>query len=141
VLIPATTFRRGTGRAGQRAFSLRLFGDARNGSVGAVANLCSARSRRAKAEIDYIAQNGKVRQVAQAPEGQRMLAPPFTTADDATAPSASTPPPTTSTALAATRSRFRCFAARTANTISLTAPTPNAAQNPVSIKTREVRCS
>lgn len=48
-----------------RSFSLRLLGDARNGSVGAAANLCSKQSRRQKVEIDYIGQNGKVRQVAQ----------------------------------------------------------------------------
>ena len=46
-----------------RSFSLRLFGDSKNGSVGAAANLCSARSRKAKAAVDYIAQNGKVLQV------------------------------------------------------------------------------
>jgi hypothetical protein len=49
-----------------RSFSLRLLGDAKNASIGAAANLCSARSRRAKAELDYIGQNGKVRQVDQA---------------------------------------------------------------------------
>ena len=46
-----------------RSFSLRLFGDSKNGSVGAAANLCSAKSRAAKAAVDYIAQNGKVLQV------------------------------------------------------------------------------
>lgn len=49
-----------------RSFTLRLFGDAKNGSVGAAANLCSAKSRKAKAELDYIGQNGKVSQVDQA---------------------------------------------------------------------------
>ena len=48
-----------------RSFSLRLFGDAKNGSVGAAANLCSASSRRQKVELDYIAQSGKVLQTAQ----------------------------------------------------------------------------
>jgi uncharacterized repeat protein (TIGR01451 family) len=48
-----------------RSFSLRLFGDAKNGSVGAAANLCSKASRRQKVEIDYIGQNGKVLQTAQ----------------------------------------------------------------------------
>jgi uncharacterized repeat protein (TIGR01451 family) len=49
-----------------KSFTLRLLGDPKNGSVGAAANLCSAKSRRAKARLDYIGQNGKVRQVAQA---------------------------------------------------------------------------
>jgi hypothetical protein len=49
-----------------RSFTLKLFGDPKNGSVGAAANLCSAKSRRAKAELDYIAQNGRVRQIDQA---------------------------------------------------------------------------
>jgi hypothetical protein len=49
-----------------RSFTLRLFGDSRNGSVGAAANLCSTRGRSAKAQLDYIAQNGRVRQVEQA---------------------------------------------------------------------------
>jgi uncharacterized repeat protein (TIGR01451 family) len=49
-----------------RAFTLRLLGGPRTASIGAAANLCSARSRRAKAEVDYIGQNGRVRQVEQA---------------------------------------------------------------------------
>ncbi len=49
-----------------RSFTLKLFGDPKNGSVGAAANLCSAKSRRAKAELDYIAQNGRVLQIDQA---------------------------------------------------------------------------
>ena len=48
-----------------RSFTLKLFGDPRNGSVGAATNLCSKRGRRAKAELDYIAQSGKSRQIAQ----------------------------------------------------------------------------
>lgn len=47
-------------------FTLTLLGDAKNGSVGAAANLCSRASRRQKTEIDYIGQNGKVSQVDQA---------------------------------------------------------------------------
>jgi hypothetical protein len=49
-----------------RSFTLKLFGDSKNGSVGAAANLCSASARRQKAEIDFIAQNGKVKQFDQA---------------------------------------------------------------------------
>jgi uncharacterized repeat protein (TIGR01451 family) len=48
-----------------RSFTLRLLGGPRTASIGAAANLCSARSRRAKAAVDYIGQNGKVRQVDQ----------------------------------------------------------------------------
>jgi hypothetical protein len=48
-----------------RSFTLKLFGDRKNGSIGAATNLCSARSRRANVELDYIAQSGKVRQVDQ----------------------------------------------------------------------------
>jgi uncharacterized repeat protein (TIGR01451 family) len=48
-----------------RSFSLRLLGGPGSASIGAAANLCSAKSRRAKAEVDYIGQNGKVRQVNQ----------------------------------------------------------------------------
>ena len=48
-----------------RSFTLRLFGDAKNGSIGAATNLCSRRGRNAKVELDYIGQNGKVDQVAQ----------------------------------------------------------------------------
>jgi hypothetical protein len=49
-----------------RSFKLSLLGGAKTASIGALANLCSAKSRRAKAEVDYIAQNGKVKQVDQA---------------------------------------------------------------------------
>jgi hypothetical protein len=49
-----------------RSFTLRLLGGPSTASIGAAANLCSARSRRAKAEVDYIGQNGEVRQVDQA---------------------------------------------------------------------------
>jgi hypothetical protein len=49
-----------------RSFSLRLLGGHNTASIGATANLCSAKSRRAKAQVDYIGQNGKVRQVEQA---------------------------------------------------------------------------
>jgi hypothetical protein len=49
-----------------RSFSLKLFGDSKHGSVGAAANLCSASSRRQKAQLDYVAQNGEVSQVDQA---------------------------------------------------------------------------
>ena len=49
-----------------RSFTLRLLGGSRTASIGAAANLCSPKSRRAKAQVDYIAQNGKVLQIAQA---------------------------------------------------------------------------
>ncbi len=49
-----------------RSFTLRLFGGPSTASTGAVKNLCSASSRRAKAQVDYIGQNGRVRQVEQA---------------------------------------------------------------------------
>jgi uncharacterized repeat protein (TIGR01451 family) len=49
-----------------KSFTLRLLGDPAHGSVGAARNLCSASSRRHKAALDYIAQNGKVRQIEQA---------------------------------------------------------------------------
>jgi len=49
-----------------RSFALRLFGDRANGSVAAATNLCTAAARRQKVELDYIGQNGKVRQTAQA---------------------------------------------------------------------------
>jgi hypothetical protein len=49
-----------------RSFTLKLFGDPKNGSVGAAANLCSAKSRRQKAELDLVGHNGKVRHVKQA---------------------------------------------------------------------------
>jgi uncharacterized repeat protein (TIGR01451 family) len=48
-----------------RSFTLRLLGGPRTASIGAAANLCSARSRRATAAVDYIAQNGKVLQLDQ----------------------------------------------------------------------------
>ncbi len=49
-----------------RSFTLRLLGGTSTASIGAVRNLCSRASRRAKAQVDYIGQNGKVRQVDQA---------------------------------------------------------------------------
>jgi hypothetical protein len=49
-----------------RSFTLRLFGGPRTAAIGAAANLCSARSRRAKVQLDYIGQNDKIRQVDQA---------------------------------------------------------------------------
>ncbi|MGN6189498.1 MAG: hypothetical protein ACTHOE_11400 [Conexibacter sp.] len=49
-----------------RSFTLRLLGGPSTASIGAVKNLCSRTSRRQKAEVDYIGQNGKVRQVDQA---------------------------------------------------------------------------
>ncbi len=49
-----------------RSFTLRLLGDRKNGSVGAAVNLCTKSSRAQKAALDYIGQNGKVRQVDQA---------------------------------------------------------------------------
>jgi len=48
-----------------RSFTLRLLGGASTASIGAVRNLCSRASRRARAQVDYIGQNGKVRQVEQ----------------------------------------------------------------------------
>lgn len=45
------------------SFSLSLFGDEQNGSVGAAANLCAKSSRRQLVELDFIGQNGKVSQV------------------------------------------------------------------------------
>jgi hypothetical protein len=48
-----------------RSFSLTLFGDNKNGSVGAAANLCSTRSRAQKAQLDFIGQNGRVSQLDQ----------------------------------------------------------------------------
>ncbi|HEU4721159.1 MAG TPA: hypothetical protein VFS59_07320, partial [Gemmatimonadaceae bacterium] len=48
-----------------RSFTLRLLGGARTASIGATRNLCSKSSRREKAQVDYIGQNGKVRQVDQ----------------------------------------------------------------------------
>jgi hypothetical protein len=47
------------------SFVLRLFGDPRNGSVGAATNLCSARARRSKASLDYIGQNGRSVHIGQ----------------------------------------------------------------------------
>jgi len=49
-----------------RSFSLRLLGGSSSASIGAAANLCSKQSRRQQAEVDYIGQNGRVRQVDQA---------------------------------------------------------------------------
>ncbi len=46
------------------SFTLRLDGG-REGSVGNAANLCSRRGRSAKAELDFVGQNGKVLQVDQ----------------------------------------------------------------------------
>jgi uncharacterized repeat protein (TIGR01451 family) len=48
-----------------RSFTLRLLGGSRTASIGAAANLCSSKSRRQLAQVDYIGQNGKVRQVDQ----------------------------------------------------------------------------
>lgn len=48
-----------------RSFTLRLLGDSKNGSVGAATNLCTAKAKKATAAVDYIGQNGKVRQVSQ----------------------------------------------------------------------------
>jgi hypothetical protein len=45
-----------------RSFTLRLLGGPTTASIGAAANLCSAKSRRATAAVDYIAQNGRVLQ-------------------------------------------------------------------------------
>jgi hypothetical protein len=42
-----------------RSFTLRLLGGPTTASIGAAANLCSAKSRRATAEVDYIAQNNR----------------------------------------------------------------------------------
>jgi hypothetical protein len=49
-----------------RSFTLRLLGGTNTASIGAVKNLCSKSARRQKARVDYIGQNGKVRQVDQA---------------------------------------------------------------------------
>jgi hypothetical protein len=48
-----------------RSFTLRLLGGRTTASTGAAANLCSPKSRRATASVDYIAQNGHVLQVNQ----------------------------------------------------------------------------
>jgi hypothetical protein len=45
-------------------FTLKLV-SGKDGSVGTAANLCSRRGRTAKAELDFIGQNGKVRQLDQ----------------------------------------------------------------------------
>jgi hypothetical protein len=45
-------------------FTLRLVAG-RQGPVGTAANLCSKRGRTAKAELDFVGQNGKVRQIDQ----------------------------------------------------------------------------
>jgi hypothetical protein len=49
-----------------RSFTLRLLGGTNTASIGAVRDLCSKSARRQKAQIDYIGQNGRVRQVDQA---------------------------------------------------------------------------
>lgn len=49
-----------------RSFKLQLFGDPRNGSIGAATNLCSAKGRGSKVELDYVGQSGKVSEVDQA---------------------------------------------------------------------------
>jgi hypothetical protein len=49
-----------------RRFTLRLLGGPSTASIGAATNLCSARGRRPKAQVDYIGHNGKVLQVRQA---------------------------------------------------------------------------
>jgi len=49
-----------------RTFTLKLLGGPNTASIGAAANLCSTKSKHAKAQIDYIGQNGKVRQTNQA---------------------------------------------------------------------------
>ena len=49
-----------------RSFALRLFGTSAHGSVGAAANLCSAASRKHKAQLDFIGQNGRVSQIDEA---------------------------------------------------------------------------
>jgi uncharacterized repeat protein (TIGR01451 family) len=49
-----------------RSFTLKLLGGRNTASLGAVNNLCSPARRRQKAQLDYIGQNGKVRQVSQA---------------------------------------------------------------------------
>ncbi|HKG03458.1 MAG TPA: hypothetical protein VKB03_09765 [Conexibacter sp.] len=49
-----------------RSFTLKLLGGSRTASTGAATNLCSARGRKAKAQVDYIGQNGKLLQVDQA---------------------------------------------------------------------------
>jgi len=48
-----------------RSFTLRLLGDTKHGSVGLVANLCSAKAKKATAALDYIGQNGRVLQLHQ----------------------------------------------------------------------------
>ncbi|HKG01546.1 MAG TPA: hypothetical protein VKB03_00070 [Conexibacter sp.] len=42
-----------------RSFTLNLFGGPRTGSLGAATNLCSRRGRSARAQLDYVGQNGK----------------------------------------------------------------------------------
>lgn len=49
-----------------RTFTLHLLGDPTHGSIGALTNLCTTHARTAKANVDYIAQNGKTLQTAQA---------------------------------------------------------------------------
>jgi hypothetical protein len=69
ITIPHSRFLRTTFAAAPdvpvRSFRLRLFGDRRNGSVGAAVNLCSAAARHAKVQLDYIGHNGRVRQLNQ----------------------------------------------------------------------------
>jgi hypothetical protein len=47
-----------------KSFTLSLI-SGKKGSVGAATNLCSSRGRNAKADLDYIGQNGKVVQLSQ----------------------------------------------------------------------------
>jgi hypothetical protein len=49
-----------------RSFTLRLLGGPSTASIGATRNLCTKSSRKQKAQVDYIAQNGKVHQTNQA---------------------------------------------------------------------------
>jgi len=48
-----------------RSFSLRLFGGRQTASVAVATNLCSTAGRRATVALDFIGQNGKVRQLDQ----------------------------------------------------------------------------
>jgi uncharacterized repeat protein (TIGR01451 family) len=68
ITIVRSTFLRTTFEAAPdvpiRSFSLSLSGDSQNGSVGAAANLCSAKSKAQKATLDYIGQNGRALHVA-----------------------------------------------------------------------------
>ena len=49
-----------------RSFTLRLLGDSKNGSVGLVSNLCTAKARKATAALNLIGQNGKTLNVHEA---------------------------------------------------------------------------